>query len=518
MSRTVTTIPATRPVNGPAEPEKTKKKVAAYARVSTDSEEQQTSYTAQVKYYKEYIQNQSDWEYVDVYTDEGITGTSIKHREGFKKMIADALAGKIDLIITKSVSRFARNTVDSLTAIRKLKAAGVEVYFEKENIYTFDGKGEVMLTIMASLAQEESRSISENTTWGQRKRFADGKASVAFGNFLGYDRGENGEFIVNPEQAAVVRKIYGLFLEGKTYRGIANWLTDNGYPTPSGKEKWGSATVKSILSNEKYRGDALLQKSYVSDFLTKKLKKNNGEVPQYYVENNHEAIIDPIVFDEVQAEIKKRGDMAIKGAQRTFTNRIKCGDCGHWYGPKTWHSTSKYKRIVWYCNHKYKGEEKCQTPTLNDEDIQQSFVKALNQILANRETEVANLKEALETSLDTADLEQQLAEREKEYDALVGKGKLLLKKRGENFMQEYELIETACAEKEKQIDELENQIQEKRVEQAKASSFLKLIEKQEPIDKFNDSLFTATVEYATVLQNKDICFKFKEGTEVTISA
>ena len=217
----VTTIPATisrftaTPIN-----EKKKRRTAAYARVSTDSEEQLTSYTAQVDYYTNYIKGRDDWEFVAVYTDEGITGTNTKHREGFKRMVADALDGKIDLIVTKSVSRFARNTVDSLTTVRQLKEKGVEIYFEKENIWTLDSKGELLITIMSSLAQEESRSISENCTWGQRKRFADGKVTVPFKRFLGYDRGPDGNLVLNPEEAVIVRRIYSMFLQGIIYAQI----------------------------------------------------------------------------------------------------------------------------------------------------------------------------------------------------------------------------------------------------------------------------------------------------------
>ena len=198
-------------------------------------------------------------------------------------MIEDALAGKIDLIVTKSVSRFARNTVDSLSTIRKLKDNGCECYFEKENIWTFDGKGELLLTIMSSLAQKESRSISENCTWGQRKRFADGKVTVPFGRFLGYDRGEDGNLVLNEDEAKIIRRIYGLFLQGRSPYAIAKVLTSEGIPTPGGKKVWGKAVVLSILTNEKYKGDALLQKVYTTDFLTKKKKKNEGEILQYYV-------------------------------------------------------------------------------------------------------------------------------------------------------------------------------------------------------------------------------------------
>ena len=223
MAKRVTTIPATlnrfdsRPIQSV-----TKRKVAGYARVSTDTEEQATSYEAQVDYYTRYIKTNPEWDFAGIYTDEGITATNTSHRDGFNRMIQDALDGKIDLIITKSVSRFARNTVDSLTTVRELKEKGIEIYFEKENIWTLDAKGELLITIMSSLAQEESRSISENITWGKRKSFADGKASVSFTRFLGYDRGPNGEFVINKEQAVTVRYIYKRFLEGLSTYQIEN--------------------------------------------------------------------------------------------------------------------------------------------------------------------------------------------------------------------------------------------------------------------------------------------------------
>ena len=284
----------------------TRRKVAGYARVSTDSEEQVTSYTAQVDYYTQYIKGNPEWDFVKVYTDEGISGTNTKKRDGFNEMIADALAGKISLILTKSVSRFARNTVDSLTTIRKLKAHGVEVFFEKENIWTFDSKGELLLTIMSSLAQEESRSISENITWGKRKQFADGKVSLPYKQFLGYHKGANGLPEIVPEEAEIVRLIYRMFIEGKTPCYIAKHLTEKGIPTPGRKKTWQVSTVESILTNEKYKGDARLQKRFTTDYLTKTMKVNEGEVPQYYVENSHPAIIDPTEWDMVQGEFHRR--------------------------------------------------------------------------------------------------------------------------------------------------------------------------------------------------------------------
>lgn len=303
MALRVMEIPAT--IKKRADEAQTRR-AAAYARVSTNHEEQLTSYAEQVGYYTNYIKERPDLEFAGVYTDEGISGTSTKHREGFKRMIADALAGKIDLIITKSVSRFARNTIDSLTTIRLLKEHNVECYFEKENIHTFDSRGELLLTIMAGIAQEESRSISQNCTWGQRKRFADGKVTVPFKRFLGYDRGEDGSLVVNEKEAAIVRKIYEMFLDGATTYAIAKTLTAEHISTPGGKEVWSKNVVKSILTNEKYKGDALLQKVFTVDYLTKKKKKNEGEVTRYYVEGSHKAIIPPEIWERVQAEFERR--------------------------------------------------------------------------------------------------------------------------------------------------------------------------------------------------------------------
>lgn len=307
MARNIKVIPSTVPLHavGPVVTG-AKRRVAAYARVSTDRDEQFTSYEAQIDYYTNYIKSRPDWEFVSVYSDEGKTGCNTRKREGFKNMVDDALDGKIDLIVTKSVSRFARNTVDSLTTIRKLKDKGVEAYFEKENIWTFDTKGELLITIMSSLAQEESRSISENTRWGMRKAFQNGKVFVPFRHFLGYDRGANGELQVNLEQAEIVQMIYQMFLDGYSFYRIAAELTKRGISTPYGLQIWNGRTVKNILQNEKYRGDALLQKRYSRDFLDREMRKNEGAVPQYYIVGNHEAIIDTEMFQRVQEELKRR--------------------------------------------------------------------------------------------------------------------------------------------------------------------------------------------------------------------
>ena len=278
-ARTVTKIQPTITPITQAMQKKAKRNTAGYGRVSTDEDEQLNSYQAQVDYYTRMIQANPEWNFVGVFADEGISGTSTKGREQFNRMVEEALAGRIDLILTKSVSRFARNTVDSLQTIRKLKEVGCEVYFEKEQIWSFDGKGELLLTIMSSLAQEESRSISENVTWGKRRAFEAGKVSLPYKRFLGYEKGEDGRPRIAESEAAVVRLIYTLFLQGKTVNYIARRLTAQGIPTPGGKEKWAVSTIQSILRSEKYKGEAILQKRYTVDFLEHKLKVNEGELP-----------------------------------------------------------------------------------------------------------------------------------------------------------------------------------------------------------------------------------------------
>ena len=356
-----------------------KKRVAAYARVSTEQDEQQSSYEAQVDFYTRHIKSNPDWEFVEVFADRGITGTNTKNRENFNRMIDLALNGGIDIILTKSISRFARNTVDTLQTVRELKAVGVEVRFEKENLHTFDPKCEMMLTIMSSLAQEESRSISENVRWGKQKSMRDGKVSLAYSRFLGYKKGADGRPEIVEEEAAIIRKIYDLFLSGKTINEIAAILTNMGVLTPAGRAKWSVSTVRSILSNEKYKGEALLQKTFTVDYLTKEVRKNNGEVPSVRVRNSHEPIIKAEVFDRVQeilAESTKRREKV--RTKHPFAGRLICGDCGSFYGHKVWRLRSTGERYnVWYCNHKYDGDKACESPRLRDEEIKAAFEKML---------------------------------------------------------------------------------------------------------------------------------------------
>lgn len=360
---------------------KLNRRVAAYARVSTDSEQQQTSIEAQKDYYVKMIDFRLDWSFAGLYVDDGISGTRIEHRDGFNKMMQDALNGKIDLIVTKSISRFARNTVDSLSAIRKLKEHNVEIFFEKENIWTFDSKCELILTILSSVAQEESRSISENITWGKRKRFADGEYAVPYGRFLGYDRG----MMINEAEAIIVKKIYYLFLLGMTACQISKILTDQGIPTPGGKKNWSLSTVQSILTNEKYKGDALLQKSFTVDFMSKKTKVNEGELPKYYVTGGHTPIILPPLHEYVQAELLRRAnyEQGRYTGIRPFLGRIMCENCGSAFRYSSWHSTT-YNDWVWEYSSRWRGK-KCGAIHIYDDQFQTLLREALQSEISKRE-------------------------------------------------------------------------------------------------------------------------------------
>lgn len=518
-------IPATIcRVTGQPEGGVKKRRVAGYARVSTDSEEQQTSYEAQMDYYTNYIASREDWEFVTMYSDEGISATSTKNRSGFNRMIEDALAGRIDLIITKSISRFARNTVDSLTTIRKLKEKGIEVYFEKENIHTLDAKGELLITIMSSLAQEESRSISENTTWGRRKAFADGKYSLAYSNFFGYDKGADGKLVINPEQAETVKLIYRLFLEGLSATAIAQELTGRGIKSPMGKDKWSRTTVMYILGNEKHCGSALLQKKYTESFLTKKQLKNKGEIPQYLVEDDHDPIIDKRTWELVQAELARRNG---KGKRYSgcsiFSSKIVCGECGGYYGSKVWHSNDKYRRVIWRCNHKYEGGGKCETPHLTEDEIKDMFIRALGILLEDKGEVIGNLQLLRETVSDTSGLEKKMEETADEMNILSEMAQNAISENARRTLDQNayterfnSLIGRYEAQKQK-YEELERRIADIRANDKWMEEFIGTIAGMDGVvTEFSENLWGSLVDHITVFKDKRVTFTFKGGAEIGV--
>ncbi len=493
-----------------------KRKVAAYARVSTDMDEQLNSYEAQIDYYTKHIRSNPEWEFVKVYTDEGISGLMTKKREGFQEMIADSMAGKIDLILTKSVSRFARNTVDTLTYVRQLKDKGVEVFFEKENIYTMDSKGELLITIMSSLAQEESRSLSENVTWGQRKRFADGKVSMPYRSFLGYKKGKDGRPEIVPEEAKIVRRIYREFLLGMTFNGIAKGLEADGIKSPRGKDKWSITTIKSILQNEKYTGDALLQKRFTVDFLTKKQKVNEGEVPQYYVENSHEGIVSDEVFEMAQHEMERREKMKVNGSSKNFfSGRIICGCCGEPYTRKVWHSTTKYRRYIWQCGKKYAGEEPCSTPHFTEDEITAAFEEVVRELVASKEDIVSLCRETLIKVLDTSKDKEKARQLEMELDQDYMELGQQLRVIGKTELGKNETYENALAAYEKKnqvLLELKERITDKDKRSFDAVQFADRLEEITDI-KFREDLWCSLIDHVSVPERdkNSLIFHLRSG-------
>ncbi len=436
-----------------------KLRAASYCRVSTDSSDQESSYEAQCTHYTNMINEDPNLTPAGLYADEGISGTSLKNREGFKRMIADCEAGKIDVIYTKSISRFARNTVDCLNAIRKLKALGVEVVFEKEGIRTLDSKGEVLVTIMASLAQAEVSSLSLNTSMGIRYRMAEGHGTLNYNRFLGYTKSQDGKLVVVPEEAEVVRRIFREYLEGFSTKAIVRHLNEDHIRTPTGKDAWHPSTITSMLENEKFCGDLLLQKYYTEDFLTHKTVKNDGKFPQYYVEDDHPPVVPKAIFFQVQGEVMRRSslkdtpDRARFGSPVALAGRLVCGRCGrtlkHYIRPdptlNDWRCRERAQ--VLSSNNGSRGGT-CGCRIALEQEVKESIVDAFNRlpsirgdimveltrlrdgelrridalITASQESE-ARMEEQLgaleETGGDTGVLQRQMAEEHTKRDALI---------------------------------------------------------------------------------------------------
>lgn len=399
VKKNISIIPATRGYDRTIRPQMKAMRVAAYCRVSTLQEQQETSYEAQVNYYTEKIENNPSWKLAGIYADDGKSATSTKNRSNFQAMIEDCMAGKIDMVITKSISRFARNTVDSLMNIRKLKEKNIAVFFEKEGINTLEGSGELLVTILSSQAQEESRNISENCHWGIVRKFESGKVIVNHSKFLGYTKNKDGNLVIIPEEADLVRRIFRLFLEGNSSYKIKRILEADGILTVTGKTVWQATVIDKMLSNEKYMGDALMQKTYTVDFLTKKKVINKSIVPQYYIEDNHEAIIPKELYHRVQEEKARRGAIyrpaskkadapSIKGkysAKYVLSDIMVCAECGQPYRRQVW---SKYgvKKAVWRCDNRLKhGSKRCKhSPTLKEDSLHEAIMTAINNVVEDR--------------------------------------------------------------------------------------------------------------------------------------
>ena len=411
----------------PADPQYTQRdirkqhlRVAPYCRVSTDSDEQLTSYRAQIEYYTAKIAENPDWTMVRMYADEGTTGTSMKKRKEFLKLVEDCEKGKIDLVITKSTTRFARNTLEGIQTVRKLRRLGVGVFFEKENANTLYMDNEMILTFFFSQAQAESESLSKNVSWGHRRNYENGKVYYQYDSFLGYKKGPDGQPEIDEEQAPIVRRIFARYLMGDSVRKICRDLEADGIRTVRGCEKWSDSTVQNMLRNEKYIGDALLQKTYIQDIFTRKSMKNEGQLPKYYVHNCHPAIIDRTTFQKVQEEIARRSSKKKTSAKAktelgkysgkyALSELLVCGECGSPYRRQTYMPRGE-KYHVWRClNRLENGTRICKhSPTFMETDIHDAIVEAMNgQLDRQRAKDV--LKQSIYTALAAAEPEMTLS-------------------------------------------------------------------------------------------------------------
>jgi site-specific DNA recombinase len=418
MGSNITVIPARRHVGNTVkkQEEQPKLRVAAYCRVSTDSDEQETSYEMQVEHYTKFIQDHPDWKLAGIYADDGISGTNVKKRDEFNRMIDECMAGNIDMVITKSISRFARNTLDCLKYIRQLRDKNIPVFFEKENINSMDSKGEVLLTIMASLAQQESQSLSQNVKLGIQFRYQSGKVQVNHHRFMGYTKDKDGKLIIDESEAKHVRRIFREYLEGKSLQEIAKGLEADGVLTGAGKKKWRPETIKKMLQNEKYMGDALLQKTYTIDFIEKTRVKNNGIVPQYYVENSHDAIIPKDIFMQVQEEMIRRANLhsgenrkkRVYSSKYALSSLVYCSKCGEIYRRIAWNNHGK-RSVVWRCCTRVEhGPSACDAATIKEEDLQMATVRAINKAVHCSDSMLRILRNNLETVIGS-ETEKELA-------------------------------------------------------------------------------------------------------------
>ncbi|KJD42333.1 recombinase family protein [Paenibacillus terrae] len=507
-----------------------KKKVAAYCRVSTDSEEQKESYTNQVNHYTQYIQNNLEWEMADIYADEGITGTSTKNRTHFNRMIQDARNGKLDLILVKSISRFARNTLDLLKYVRELKSLGVAVFFERENINTLDTTGEVLLTILSSLAQDESRNISENSRWGILRGFQNGKVFCNTNRFLGYDKDEHGELVINEPEAEIVRRIYEEYLDGKSYQAIARGLMRDDIKTVTGGDTWWDSSITLILTNEKYYGALLQQKTVTVDFLTHKRIRNKGQEQQYLIENNHEPIVSKELFEAVQKEKERRAKLkgSVMGESKRYSSKyalsskVYCGCCGAIFKRRTWNSNNPSKKVVWQCKtYVNEGKAACDAKSVDEQALHSAFVRLFNRMYENKKGFMKTLKANIESVHSSKVGQEPLLDIEGQMQQLKSDLKELVNLKLRNQIDEA-VYEEETNRLSSELNELRQQkltLEQEHEQQAKikerVDEIIQVLNLREDVlEQFDDNLFNALVEKITILSPARFVFTLKSGMDI----
>ncbi|MBQ2968466.1 MAG: recombinase family protein [Clostridia bacterium] len=498
--------------------DKARLNVAAYCRVSTEKEEQENSLETQTMHYKNEIERNPNWTLVDVFVDFGVSGLNDTKRTEFMRMIEMCEKGKIDLILTKSISRFARNQLDCLGYIRKLKLKNIGIRFDKERINTLDPSSEIFLSWFSAFAQAESESLSMNITRGKRMGYKEGKFPFPF-SLYAYKRGQNGQPEIVPEEAAIVRKIFYLYLEGNSIKDIIEWLEENEIESPKGNKRWSSNSVSGILKNEKYKGDALLQKTYTVDYLTKTVARNKGEVAQYYVENSHEGIVSREIFDMVQDEIKRRrnytGDKSISfSANYALTGIVFCAECGARYRRVTWARNGK-KRIVWRCSERLEnGIKNCKnSPSLPEDKLKQAILSGLSQA----SLDVSNITEMVKNEIGTVihkndeqneyTIKSKVKKLEEEIRVLnqivneADDNQVYLDKIKE-YENEFEILNSKLIECTKcEMNDIEDFINENEVNML----------------EYFDAVVRNTVESVLIISQNKIKIKYVDGIEITKS-
>ncbi len=490
-------------------------RVAAYCRVSTDSEDQLNSYKSQVKYYTDLIKSNSEWDLADIYADEAITGTQVTKREDFQRLINDCMNGDIDMIITKSISRFARNTLDTLKYVRMLKEKGIAVFFEEENINTLTMDGELLLVILSSVAQQEVENISANVKKGLKMKMQRGEL-VGFQGCLGYDyHPEDKSISINEEEAEIVRYIFRRYTEGAGGSVIAQELQNLGYKTKRGSTTWAETTVIGIIKNEKYIGDILMGKTFTLDPISKRRLDNFGEEDQYYIRDHHEAIISKEVFEKAQEILKRRAKprrLTVDGKREKFSRKysfscmLECGFCGGTLTRRSWHSGSQYNKIIWQCVVGTKrGKKFCpDSKGIPEEAIEQAFIESYRLLCKNNKGVLDEFIARTEEVLSAGNASKQLAKAEKNIAALEAKRAKLVDMHLEEIIDKetYESKYRSLTEQIEQEQETRRSLQEasetENTMKRRIAEFRKTLEQNEVLEVFDRYVFESIVEKVIV--------------------
>ena len=521
-------------VETPQEQEKKRHlRVAAYCRVSTDSEEQLSSYENQLAYYTEKIMKEPGWTMAGVFADEGITGTSTCKRKAFLRMIRQCRQGKIDMILAKSVSRFARNTVDTLNFTRELRGLGIPVIFEEQNINSIYPESEFLITLHGAFAQAESESTSSRVRWGKRQSMKSGRAIMQYKWLLGYEKGPDGKPAIVPEQAEIVRFIYDRYLAGDTLQGIKETLEAQRHLTAAGNTTWTTVNIRSILTNEKYCGDVLLQKTFIQDCISKKVIPNTGQLPKYLIQNHHEGIISRETFDAVQLEMARRRTQSGRTKKSAPTGRGKysgkyvlsnllfCGECGTAYRRCVW-TQHGVKRPVWRCVSRLDyGKKFCtHSPTLDEEPLQQAILAAVNAAMADHDALARQLTAAMERELaPTLGESMSLADIDRALEELSGQFNSLLAEASANPEADYterfrELSESTARLKEEKarLEGVYRENQEVNQRLRTVSAALEHISAE--LTEWDEEIIHQLLEKVTVLSREKILVTFRDGREI----